>query len=171
MPRKRNEKYSNYEQRKLYFYLTKLTLNYGETGHLFSDKYAEAHDKATLAFISDPIILPDGQILGLNATERILEGDQSPLLEELQTSINEISEGVKEYDGPFKDFIIAQNYVYNPANGDIFEIFMDNPSLERILTTFAAGPMITSPVEENGVVKKVINKETKGWKDGINMQE
>ena len=44
MPRKRNEQYEKYEQRKLYFYFSQLSAIYGDIGEFFSEKYKYEKD-------------------------------------------------------------------------------------------------------------------------------
>ena len=160
MPRKtKQQKYENYDKRKQYFMLNKYSTDMSELGTLLDNKGGEVSDKATMAALNADEKYD--KILERDFTKNVLEEDQPELIQEINKSYKRMEKSIQKYNGPFKEILEASNYIGNPANGDILDAYVDQPSLERIMSSFSAAPSFVDYRYEEKEIDDPINKEKK----------
>ena len=162
MPRRtKQQRFENYDLKKQYYQFARFTADMAEIGHVMDNNFEKVKE-ATDAVKLNVIVTPDDKnILGLDLTKCAVQENQSELLQEIKKSYKRIGEGIRKYDGPFKEIMEALHYITNPSNGDFLDALVDLPSLERIFTSFSAAPSMTDDVKVEIEVDDPVNKGQK----------
>ena len=116
-----------------------LWANFSEMGFAFSDDWASWFDEMN-AVMADTV--PAGErILNFDQTNTYFRRDQSDLLNRGKRIVAGMESKVREYQGPFKDVVESIYYIQNPNNGDLLELYLDQPVLSRVIM----GPIAGAP--------------------------
>ena len=162
MPRRTKEqKYENYQMIKQFYQIHKYVTDMSEIGDLMDSKSEKILSDSNIYTASVDIDPHSEKILGLDFTQNLESEDQSELLQKIKNSYKRIGDGIRKYDGPFKEILEASHYISDPSNGDILDAFVDQPSLARILSTFSSGPSFADLREVEVEIDDPVNKGQK----------
>ena len=149
MPRKNSEKYPFYDRIKQYHEMMALWANFSEMGFAFSDDWASWFDEMN-AVMADTVQAGE-RILNFDQTNTYFRRDQSNLLNRGKRIVAGMESKVREYQGPFKDVVESIYYIQNPNNGDLLELYLDQPVLSRVIMGPIAGaPSFTRMTQGKG---------------------
>ncbi|MBO4863308.1 MAG: hypothetical protein J5517_02980 [Eubacterium sp.] len=160
MPRKNKDKYPRYEEIKQFYDLHRIETDFGELGEFLSDDWKEYFDEIVPVISTETEKISTDKLNGLGFTNQVFEEDKSDLLKRGKKIIAGMEKKVKDFQGPFKEMLEAMYYVSNPNNGDMLDMLMDQPELERvIISPFGDMPTLTNTVTVDGKKVKVIDVE------------
>ena len=160
MPRKKNDQnFIWYDERKKYYDMSQY---FGVYSGLIDAFVPEEHDTYLgpandalndIEHIAIPINSVEGYrgpeddtIHGIRKSESIIMPDYDAADNSIKRGRERIRRAAANYNGPFKNFIDAQVYFFDPANGDNFRMVVENPSMELLGVTFGGGPLLGSPL-------------------------
>ena len=165
MPRKNTEKYQHYDAINTYYAINALWSNLGEIGISLVGDWERWSADVTNAMGADVETLPQEAIFHISPTNQYYRTIGNNLLNRGKRLASDLEKKMQEYNGPFKEILESVNYINNPANGNLLDLFVDQPVLNQVFMTSCSGmPCTTMGNIHKGkgyTVDTAINEERK----------
>ena len=145
MPRKNKDKYQNYDKINQYFALNAILSNLGEIGHSLVDGWERWSGDVLNATAADLEVRPEEEILyRIGNTNQYFRTAGNNLLSRGKRLASDLETKVRDYNGPFKEILESVSYIFNPGNGNMLDLCVDQPALNRIFIGSCAGMPCTT---------------------------
>lgn len=183
MAPKRKYNYKNFEERKQLYTLNYLGMYMSEYVSAFYPEWEDdflditgisRDDDLTTKVTDDPKSDKQGKMNGIDTTANAFLEDQTDAINKIKKGVKKVKKNLDEYDGPFKEIMEAELSIMDPSSGDILELYLDNPVLEKLLVGISGRPAFTDDTEvektdpetqkKKTVTAKRINTEKNNWR-------
>lgn len=144
--KKKKNKFDLYQERNLFYNLQAFQTQFSATGSMIdvdAKKYEEKEEQLNTILDNGQKIYGGQKLYGIGFTGNYLSDlkESAEVLQQCKASAKRMKEGLKTYQGSFKKIMEAELYIYDPSNGNLLDLSIENRSVERLLVSFADSPV------------------------------